>query len=142
MGIVRQEGSDAIAGFDSRAKSAFEPVPLEGRVLGGPYAVGGLVFVSAEPDGLVCVGSDGRVRWQRPPENGFVAGAPLPLPDGDLLVAYQAGTVCRLDAANGKELSRFEIGEPLVGPSCIFKSQIYLSGSDGVIHRISIPPRP
>jgi outer membrane protein assembly factor BamB len=98
--------------------------------------------VAAEPDGLVCIGGDGRVRWQQPPENGFLAGPPLALPEGDLLVAYQSGTVCRLDPATGKELSRQTIGEPLGGPICIWKSQAYLSGSDGVVHRISLPPRP
>lgn len=142
MGVVRQESTDAIAGFDSKAKALFEPVPLEGRVIAGPFAVGGLAFVSAEPDGLVCLGGDGRVRWQRPPEHGFIAGPPVALPEGDLLVAHQSGLVCRLDAATGKELSRHEVGEPLAGPICIRKSQAYLAGSDGVLHRIPLPPRP
>jgi outer membrane protein assembly factor BamB len=142
IGVMRQENTDAIVGFDSRAKTVFEPVPLEGRVESGPFAVGGIALVAAEPDGLVCIGGDGRVRWQQPPENGFLAGAPLALPEGDLLVAYQSGVVCRLDAATGKELSRREIGEPLAGPAVVWKSHAYLSGSDGVVHRISLPPRP
>lgn len=142
MGVMRQESTDAIAGFDARAKAVFEPVPLEGRVEAGPFAVGGIVLVAAEPDGLVCLGGDGRVRWQQPPENGFLAGPPLALPEGDLLVAYQSGVVCRLDAATGKQLARHEIGEPLAGPACLWKSKVYLSGSDGAVHRISIPPRP
>jgi len=142
LGVMRQDSTDAIAGFDARAKAAFEPVPLEGRVIAGPYAVGGVAFVSAEPDGLVCVGSDGRVRWQQAPDRGFLAGPPVALPDGDLLVAYQTGIVCRLDPANGKELARHDIGEPLSGPVCLTKSHAYLSGSDGVVHRIPVPPRP
>jgi outer membrane protein assembly factor BamB len=142
LGIVRQESTDAIAGFDSRAKAAFEPVPLEGRVIAGPFVVGGIAFISAEPDGLVCISSDGRVRWQRPTEQGFLAGPPVGLPDGDLLMALQTGVVARVDAATGKELSRHDVGEPLAGPVCIWKSQAYLSGSDGVVHRVSIPPRP
>jgi len=139
---MRQESTDAIAGFDSSAKPVFEPGPLEGRVEAGPFAVGGIVLVAAEPDGLVCIGNDGRVRWQQPPLNGFLAGPPLGLLEGDLLVAYQSGVVCRLDAANGKELSRHEVGEPLAGPTLVWKSHAYLAGSDGVVHRISIPPRP
>ncbi len=142
LAIVRQESTDAIAGFDSQAKSAFEPVPLEGRAIAGPFVVGGIAFVSAEPDGIVCIGGDGRVRWQRPTDQGFLAGPPLGLPDGDLLVALQSGIVARLDAATGKELSHHDVGEPLAGPICVWKSQAYLSGSDGVVHRVSIPPRP
>lgn len=142
IGVVRQESTDAIAGYDSRAKPVFEPVPLEGRVEAGPFAVGGIALVAAEPDGLVCLGADGRVRWQQPAENGFLAGPPVALAEGDLLVAYQSGVVCRLDATNGKELSRQTINEPLGGPVCVWKSQAYLAGSDGVVHRISLPKRP
>jgi len=59
-----------------------------------------------------------------------------------LLVAYQSGVVCRLDAASGKEVSRHNVGEPLSGPTLVWKSLVYLAGSDGVVHRISVPPRP
>src|SRR5262245_42244886 len=62
IGVIQQENSDAIAGFDSRAAAAFEPVPLEGRVQAGPFAVGGLAIISAEPDGLLCIGGEGRIR--------------------------------------------------------------------------------
>jgi outer membrane protein assembly factor BamB len=142
IGVMRQQSTDALVGFDSRGASLFEPVPLQGRVQFGPFAVGGLVFVFAEPDGLVCLSTDGKIRWQQPPERGVPAGAPLACSDGDLLVAYQSGVVCRLDAATGNTLAQHEIGEPLLGPGCILGSQVYLAGSDGVIHRIPLPARP
>jgi hypothetical protein len=143
IGIVRQERTDAIAGFDSRAAAAFEPVPLEGRVTAGPFAVGGLVLVEAEPDGLVCLASDGKIRWKQATSvHGPIAGPPLATSEGDLLVAFQSGIVCRLDAATGKELSKHDVGEPLFGPTCLQGANVYLSGSDGVVHRTSVPPRP
>ncbi len=143
IGVVRQERSDAIAGFDSRAAAAFEPVSLAGRVTAGPFAVGGLVIVAAEPDGLVCLASDGKIRWQEATSiHGPIAGPPLATSEGDLLVAFQSGIVCRLDPATGKELSRHDIGEPLLGPLCLLGANVYLSGSDGVVHRTSLPPRP
>jgi outer membrane protein assembly factor BamB len=141
-GIVHQPATDALAGFDSRGAALFEPVPLEGRVQSGPFAVGGLVFVFAEPDGLVCFSGDGRVRWQQPPDRGILAGPPLACPDGDLLVMHQSGLVCRLDAATGNTLAQHDIGEPLLGPACLLGTQVYLAGSDGVIHRIALPTRP
>jgi hypothetical protein len=142
FGVVRQQSTDALAGFDSRGASLFEPVPLEGRAQFGPYAVGGLVFVAAEPDGLVCFSSDGKVRWQHQPERGVLAGSPLASADGGLIVVYQSGLVCRLDAATGNNLAQHDIGEPLLGPVCILGSHVYLTGSDGVVHRIPVPSRP
>jgi outer membrane protein assembly factor BamB len=142
VGVVRQERSDAVAGFDSRGAAAFEPVPLEGRVQLGPFAVGGLAFVAAEPDGLVCLTSDGKVRWQLPPDRGNLAGPPLAIADGDLLVAYQSGNICRLDPATGKELAHHDLAEPLLGPVCLLGQQAFLAGSDGVVHRVTVPPRP
>jgi outer membrane protein assembly factor BamB len=142
IGVMRQQSTDAVAGFDGRGASAFEPVPLEGRVQSGPFAVGGLVFVAAEPDGLVCFSADGRVRWQQPPDRGVLAGPPLACPDGDLLVSYQSGMVCRLEAATGNALAQHDVGEPLSGPACIVGPHVFVAGSDGVVHRISVPPRP
>jgi len=142
VGVIRQERSDAVAGFDARGGAAFEPVTLEGRVEAGPFAVGGLAFVAAEPDGLVCFGSDGKVRWQQPLDHGPLAGPLLACADGDLLTIHQSGEVCRVDAASGKELARHSVGEPLSGPASLFGEHVLLAGSDGVVHRISIPRRP
>jgi outer membrane protein assembly factor BamB len=142
FGVIRQERSDAVGGFDARGAAAFEPIPLQGRVEAGPFAVGGLALVAAEPDGLVCIASDGKIRWQLPPDRGPIAGPPAALPEGDLLIAFQSGIVCRLDASSGKELAQHDVGEPLAGPVCLVGQQVLLAGSDGVVHRISIPPRP
>jgi outer membrane protein assembly factor BamB len=142
MGVVHQQTTDALGGFDSRGSAVFEPVPLEGRVQLGPFAVGGLVFVYAEPDGLICCGSDGRIRWQHPPERGALAGAPVACDNGDLLVAYQSGEVCRVDAASGNVVAQHEIGEPLLGPACILGAHAFVAGSDGVVHRIVVPRKP
>jgi outer membrane protein assembly factor BamB len=142
IGVLRQGASDAVVGFDSRAAAAFEPLPLAGRVEAGPFAVGGLALVVAEPDGLVCLTSEGNIRWKQALQRGPLAGSPLALGDGDVLVVYQAGDVCRIDAVSGKELACHEMGQPLLGPACIFESNVYLSGSDGVVHRVWVPPRP
>lgn len=140
LGIVRQESTDAVIGFDDHAAVTFAPVPLEGRIEAGPFAVGGLVLLSAEPAGFVCIASDGKTRWQRPLDRGPLAGAPLAV-GGDLLVALQSGDVCRLDPATGKELGHHSIHQPLYGPLVALGGAAVVCGSDGVIHRIEIPPR-
>jgi hypothetical protein len=142
FGVIRLEGSDAIGGFDARGQPAFEPLPLQGRVEAGPFAVGGLALVAAEPDGLVCIGGDGKSRWQQPLSHGPLAGPVIATPEGDLVAAHQSGVVSRLDAASGKELANHDVGEALQGPACIQGQHVFLAGSDGVVHRIAVPQRP
>jgi outer membrane protein assembly factor BamB len=142
VGVMRQQNSDALAGIDAKGAAAFEAVPLEGRVHAGPFAAGRHVFVWGEPDGLVCLGPDGKIRWRQPPERGVLAGSPVALADGDLLIAYQSGLVCRVDAASGNRLAEQDAGEPLAGPMCVLGSKAFIAGGDGVVHRVSVPPRP
>jgi outer membrane protein assembly factor BamB len=142
IGIMRQQNFDALAGFDAKGAAAFEPVPLEGHVQAGPFAAAGHVFVWGEPDGLVCLGPDGKIRWRQRTERGVLAGSPVALADGDLLIAYQSGLVCRVDAANGNRLAEHDAGEPLAGPTCVLGSNAFIAGGDGVVHRVSVPPRP
>jgi outer membrane protein assembly factor BamB len=142
IGLARQPSSDALVGFDDRAAITFQPLPLEGRVEAGPFAVGGLALVAAEPDGFVCVTNDGQLRWKQPLARGPLAGSPLALTDGDLLVAHQSGDVCRLDAASGRELAHASIGQPLGSAMCLLGASVIVAGHGGVVHRLKIPPRP
>ena len=136
----RTPGSaDAIVGYDAQGAAAFEPVPLQGRVAAGPYAVGGLAFVEAEPDGLVCVESTGKVRWRQPLPHGPIAGPVLATSNGDLLLIHQSGIVARVDATTGKELAQHVVGEPLGGAACLLGEHVFLAGTDGTVHKISLP---
>jgi len=142
FGVLRRESNDALAGFDARGQSTFDPVALAGRWQAGPFAAGAVVLLTAEPEGLLCYESGGKLRWQQPPAHGPLAGAPLLCPDGDLLVIHQGGMVRRVDPASGAELAAHNVGEPLGGAARILGPNLYLAGSDGVLHRIALPPRP
>jgi len=141
IGIMRLDSGDAVAGFDAQGAAAFEPVTLQGRVQAGPFAVGGLVFVAAEPDGLVCVEASGKVRWRQLLVHGPVAGPLLATPGADLLLIYQSGIVARLDATTGQEVARHDVGQPLGGAGCLLGEHLFVAGSDGTVHRISLPAR-
>lgn len=138
IGVASLATSDVILGLDARAQPRFDPVPLAGRVLAGPYSVGGLAFVFAEPDGLVCCNSEGQLKWKQPQSRGPLAGRPLPLPAGDVLLAYQSGDCCRIDPATGQERAHVSLGEPLLGAPVVVNANVYLSGSDSVVHRVTL----
>jgi outer membrane protein assembly factor BamB len=141
-GVLRRENSDALAGFDAQGQPAMEPIALTGRWKAGPFAAGGLVLLTAEPEGLLCYEAGGKLHWQQPLKHGPLAGAPVVCPGGDLLLRHQGGMVCRIDPASGAELSAHDVAEPLSGPAEILGQNVFLAGSDGVLHRIALPPRP
>src|SRR4029453_1748042 len=117
------------------------PVPLLGRVQNGPFTVGGLLLVASEPGGLICIEANGKQRWQVPLERGPLTGPPLVCEGSDLLVIHQAGIVRRLDSATGMELAAGNVGEPLSGAAHIVGTDVFLGGSDGVLHRLALPLR-
>jgi hypothetical protein len=142
LGIVRLENADALAAFDGQGAAALEPIALEGRVEAGPYAIGGLVVVATEPGGLVCAEASGKIRWQRPLEGGPLAGPPLATASGELLVLYQSGAVCRLDATSGQSIARVTMDEPLGGAACIVGEQVFAATSGGAVLCFPLPARP
>jgi outer membrane protein assembly factor BamB len=103
---------------------------------------GGLAFVATEPEGLLCIEAGPKIRWQKPLTKGPLAGAPLVLADGDLLVVYQAGNVCRVSADTGDELAEVNVAQPLGAAVRVLGQHVFLSGSDGVVHRVTLPLRP
>jgi outer membrane protein assembly factor BamB len=141
-GWRRGEAADTIVAIDPQALPAMAEIPVQGHVQAGPFAVGGLAFVATEPEGLLCIEAGPKIRWQKPLAKGPLAGPPLALTDGDLLVVYQAGNVCRVSADTGDELAEVNVAQPLGAAVRVLGQQVFLSGSDGVVHRVALPMRP
>ncbi|HZN33385.1 MAG TPA: PQQ-binding-like beta-propeller repeat protein, partial [Pirellulaceae bacterium] len=142
FGVLSRESGDALAGFDAQGQSAFAPVALPGRCQAGPFAAGGLVLVATESAGLTAYEGSGKQRWQQPLAAGPLAGPPVICPEGDLLVIHQSGAVRRIDPASGAELAAVNVAQPLGAAARILGQNVFLAGSDGVVHRITLPPRP
>ena len=142
MGLMRSESGDFLVGFDAQGGAAFEPRPLKGRVQAGPFAVGNMALIAAEVDGIVCFDAGGAVRWQQPQLCGPLAGPPILAGGGDLLLVCQSGAVVRVNAETGKEIASWSVGQPLGGAGCIVGNEVFLGGSDGVVHRLSVSGGP
>jgi outer membrane protein assembly factor BamB len=142
FGVLRMDQNDVLLGLDSQGKAAFERVPIQGRVQAGPFAIGGLVVLAAEPDGLLCFEAGGKLRWRHALGHGPLAGSPIASADGDLIVIHQLGVVCRVESASGKELAATDVGQPLGAAAYVLSDQLIVAGSDGVLHRIALPKVP
>jgi hypothetical protein len=141
-GWKRGEAADAIVALDPQSFPKLSELPLTGHVQSGPFAVGGLVLFASEPEGLLCIESGPKIRWQKPLAHGPLAGAPLALADGDVLVIHQSGVVARISADTGDELAVVDVAQPLGAAARVLGQHVFLSGSDGVIHRAGLPTRP
>jgi hypothetical protein len=140
-GLTRSDASDSLVAFDPQSPSNPTALPLQGRLQAGPFALGGLVLLSAEPEGLMCIEAGPKIRWQQPLAHGPLAGPPLALADGDLLVVHQSGVVSRISADTGEEVGQDDVRQPLGPAARVLGQQVFLGGSDGVLHRINVPPR-
>jgi hypothetical protein len=141
-GCKRGEAADTIVAFDPQALPNAKELPLTGHVQSGPFALGGLVILASEPDGLLCIESGPKIRWQKPLAHGPLAGAPLALADGDVLLIHQGGGVSRISADTGEELAAIDVAQPLGAAARVLGQHVFLSGSDGVVHRATVPQRP
>ncbi len=111
----------------------YKRAPLKGRVLWGPETQGGRVFLATEQDGLLCFDGGEKPLWTAPLQYGAPVGNPLAV-DGNFLFASQAGMVWLVDGASGKELKKFDVGEPLGAGVTPFGPKLLAPGSDGVLH--------
>jgi hypothetical protein len=97
------------------------------------------VVVAAEEGGLLAFDAGGQLRWQQPLTADPLAGSPLVCPGGDFLVIHQSGKLRRLESGTGKELAAADIGQPLGPAACILGQEVFVAGSDGVVHRLLLP---
>jgi outer membrane protein assembly factor BamB len=138
--VVRGDKSDKIVAFSSADLSSGMSWPLAGRCKIGPDAVGGAVFIGAEPDGLLCFGGGQTLRWKSPLKHGPLAGPPV-LCDGDFIALYQNGVVARLAADTGEEVVTIDVGEPLGKAAFVMGPRVLVGGYDGLLHIIPIPKK-
>jgi hypothetical protein len=138
-GVKRGEAADSLVAIDPAALPEMNELPLQGRVESGPHVLGGLVLLAAEPEGLVCIEAGPKIRWQQPLAHGPLAGPPLAVGEGELLLIHQSGIVRRLSAESGEELASLDAGQPLGPAARVLGAQLFLTTSDGVVQRVALP---
>jgi outer membrane protein assembly factor BamB len=112
-----------------------DPIQLGGRVTRPLEKVGEVGFVCNPVDGLLCIETGPKVRWRTPLAYGELAGPPLPI-GNDWLLTSLSGTVWRVAGDSGKEVARFQLGQPLAGPTTAWNDKYVLLGRDSVVHVI------
>ena len=139
--VVRGPATDTVKAFAAGELAAGTEWSLEGRVAWGPETVGEQVLIAGDRGQLLCFDPGGKQRWTTPLPYGPLAGPPL-RQDQDLILASQTGVLWRVSGADGKEVRRFDAGEPLSSGVVPFSSRLLASGSDGTVYVFTPLPGP
>jgi outer membrane protein assembly factor BamB len=139
-GVVRGVNSDTVVSFAAEDLAVGKEWALEGRVTWGPEALGEMVLVATDRDGLQCFETGQKLRWKTPLNYGPLVGTPL-VQDGDLILASLPGIVWRISGADGTETQKTDIGQPLGSGPVVFAGRLLLSAPDGTLLIVPALPK-
>ncbi len=111
---------------------------LDGPCVWGPVRVGQHVLLATEGGELLCFDDAAKLAWRVALPDTSVAGA-APLDGGQFLLATAGGTLWRIDAAEGRELARMELGRPLGTAPVLLGRDVLVGGRSGSLYRIELP---
>ena len=114
------------------------PVPVEGKCIWGPCAVGKSLLLVTDDDKLRCFDAAGKPLWKAALLYGPLAGKPLAV-GGDFIFASVTGTLWRVEGATGKELAKLETAYPLAAGAVLLGERLLLSGHDGTLYLVDQP---
>ncbi len=111
---------------------------LEGACTWGPARVGQHVLLATEDGELLCFDDAAKLAWRVALPDTPLAGA-APLEGGQFLLATAGGTLWRVDATDGSELARVELGRPLGTAPVPVGQDVLIGGRTGNLYRIELP---
>ena len=112
-----------------------EAIQLGGRVTRPLEKVGDVAFVCNPVDGIVCIEAGPKIRWKTPLAYGELAGPPTMI-EKDWLFTGINGAIWRVAGDSGKEIARFQLGQPLVASTFAWGDRFVLLGKNSVVHLI------
>jgi hypothetical protein len=131
--VVRgAEGRNALTSLNASDLAKGTVWEMKGGVGWGPARVGEVVMVASDLGELMCIQADRKRRWTARLEGAVPAGPPLAL-DGQYVVSTVDGTVRQLAADTGKEIGRFEVGQPLGSGPVDYGQRLLVAGHDGTL---------
>jgi len=131
----RTDAGDFLVTVDA-ASMQKNKAPVDGKIVGGPWAVADGVLVRLDSDQLAYFsGSDLTERWKRPLANEQFAAAPQIFND-QLALMFKRGLVMFLNPQTGEENEgqRIELRQPIASGPTFINGKGYFPGLDGTIH--------
>lgn len=112
--------------------------PLEDGCEWGPWSTGDRVLLASGARKISCLDGEQKLVWQAESTFGRPVGKPCRV-GSNFLLAFAGGTVCRIDAASGKDLGKVDVGQSLAAGPMIVGTRLFVGASDGSLLEIKQP---
>lgn len=111
---------------------------LEGRVVWGPYSVGGLALLQTDDSVLRAINAECEQQFSLEVPPGLPVGRPTL--DGDkIMLAGRTGWVVLIDPSSGQLAGQTSIGQPISATPLVVGSQVLVPGTEGVVYITPVP---
>ncbi|EAQ77645.1 serine/threonine protein kinase related protein-putative PQQ-dependent oxidoreductase-like protein [Blastopirellula marina DSM 3645] len=110
-----------------------QKVPIEARIIAGPFAVGDRAIVQTSQGVLIAYGADQQEHWRVPTETSVLVGEPI-YADDRIIVTCADGRVLQIDATSGEVAKTIQLDEPLTGGVALHDGKLWINGYGGVVH--------
>jgi len=131
------DGGDSLVALELPKLSRGKDRLLGDKCTWGPARVGDCLMLATDEE-LLCLGADGKLRWQIILPYGRPVGTPAVVGD-KYLFASATGVVWAVEAAGGKESASLELGRPLATGPVVLSDQLLLGGHDGTLYLVKQP---
>jgi outer membrane protein assembly factor BamB len=134
---MRSATGDSLVCLELPTLKELQKWPLSGRLEWGPASVGERILLATGAE-LLCLDSEGQLKWKMPWDRGAVAGEPRML-EGELVLATEQGAVVAIDPQSGETVAAVEVGEPLSGGPLVYQEKLLVAGKAGVLFLVARP---
>lgn len=138
--VTREEAVWKLVLVDAKDLQTLATKPMEGAPSWGPVAVDKAIAYVDNARGLVALDSDGTELWVCNLEGSQLVGEPI-LQGSDWVVTTSRGRLLRINSTDGTIVSQTDCGEAILTPRYLLNERLILTGFDGTLMMVPLPPK-
>ncbi len=135
--VEATSASDNLLQFDASSLAKGNSLPLEGRVIAGPFVVDNTVFVQTE-NKLTAASIENQAQWSVDFSKSMLLGAPLKSANA-LVFLTTNGQIWVINPASGEVIGSADAGQPLSGVAKLIPSGVLVGSDEGAVVLLPIP---
>lgn len=138
--VTREEAVWKLVLVDAKDLQTLATKPMEGAPSWGPIAVEKTIAYVDSARGLVALDADGSELWVCNLEGSQLVGEPI-VQGTDWIVTTSRGKLLRIKAVDGTITSQVDCGEAILAPRYLLNERLILTGYDGTLMMVPLPPK-
>lgn len=139
--------ADQIEIFDGTELKNIKSVPIDGRVVWGPYAIAtptseatpsAMIVLQSDLEGIMAFDAAGKKVWTKSLEKNELVDAPQTI-EGDMLVGTIRGEILRVQLNDGSERGSVDVGEDPSASPVIVGGGMLIPTNAGSVITLAVP---